>query len=76
VVETLLYFAIALVVLAVVFGVVVWVARYMGAPEILVKGLIAIGVLFALILFVRAFLYHDGPAFHVFLGNGTPALRS
>jgi hypothetical protein len=45
-------------------------------PEILVKGLIAIGVLFALILFVRAFLYHDGPAFHVFLGNGTPALRS
>ena len=53
--EGLVMALIALVVVAVVVGVVAWLVRWMfpNAPEILVRGIYAIGILIGLLILLR-----------------------
>lgn len=61
----IIYLLISLIVLAVIVALAIWAIRYMGGPEILVKAIIVLAVLFALIMLLNAFgwvgdwgLYH------------------
>lgn len=46
---------IGIVVLALVVAVLIWLLRYMGAPEIITKVVVCLSVLFALIMILGAF---------------------
>ena len=46
---------ISIVVLALVVTVLIWLIRYMGAPDILVKVVVVLAVLIALVMLLNAF---------------------
>jgi hypothetical protein len=52
---------ISIVVLALVVTVLIWLLRYMAAPDIIVKVVVVLAVLIALVLILDGFGVYTGP---------------